>query len=177
MKLSRDYLFGLGSGLILSSLIIISSQWLGILPESKDLSERSAQGEYLSESTAQEEYLSKQQPTAANEAPVSSGLPDEEGLSDGSEPLNPSHPDSGSPVQEEINAGVAAAERTLTIPPGATATVIIDLLYSQGIIADKRSFRDTVEKRNATKRFRAGTFIIPSGIDYDELVTILTKIN
>ncbi len=141
MKLSRQYLLGLGSGLILSALISLVFPPVSVL-----MGHGSGEG-----GTAAS--------TVGNTVPKTASS------------AGPSH--SGNAVAASPSDNSRNGSREFTIPSGASAEKIADLLKAQGFISDKKAFLDAVEKKRAASRFQAGTFTLVEKQSAEEIVDAL----
>lgn len=187
MKISREYILGLGSGLVLSAML--SLVWpfglSSIVPQSMPVSKAAISNSEIpqgspSKSPAGQATVS---PEEKSQSSISSnpttGQPQgtintsqQQGNLGTSQPqghLNTSQ-QQGNPASP---GGQIQSERQFIVPNGATADKIAELLVNQGLITNKAQFLETVQKREAASRFRAGTYNLPGNLSYDEIVTKL----
>lgn len=158
MKVSRSYLLGLGSGLILSALLAMVIPSVGInfaggLAPAQVAPDPNPQG---------------------SETPANSGT-DENATQDSD--LNSESPSSNaekeqSNLDDESNTQI---KKTLVIPRGSTADRIANLLLAEGWIASKEEFLDLVKKENLASRFRAGSFELTEGMSNQEILEQLIR--
>ena len=161
MKISRSYLLGLGSGLILSALIVM------VLPQGTI-------------------RLGDSPPASENQGAVKSG-----GLVGASDSGQAANPDQGSPGSRNPSKGdspensgagsqVETAEATenkaeFIIPAGATAEIIAVLLAVGGFIPDKEKFLAYVKEKMLESRFNRGTFELRKNMSVEEIVNQLIR--
>ncbi|MCR6546267.1 endolytic transglycosylase MltG [Dehalobacterium formicoaceticum] len=137
MKISRKYFLGLGSGLIISSLIIFIMLGSGTWLSADEMEKFKA------------EYVSLQQENnSANNSQQKS-----------SNEIDPS-------LTQKIQ---------FTVPSGAGAGKIADLLVQQGIITDKKAFLDAVDQLDMADKFQTGTFTLSKDQSELEIINILIK--
>ncbi|MDI6813224.1 MAG: ABC transporter substrate-binding protein [Desulfitobacteriaceae bacterium] len=148
MKLSRQYLLGLGSGLILSALISLVFPSISVL-----MGHGSGEGGTAASRTGS---------LVPGAAPPSGTSPS----GDSVVPL-PSV-SFGTPSQAD-----KISSREFMIPGGASAEKIASLLLAQGFITNKKAFLDAVEKKRAASRFQAGTFTLGENLSAEEIVDAL----
>lgn len=149
MKLTRSFWLGLGTGLILSAMLVLI-----FTPRHGQADQRIAGQTPLSadKETGQTEMT---QPSQAAE----SGDPEKSETNS----LSPSEP--GSPQ----------IDKDFVIPKGASAEKIAEQLLDQGYIKDKEAFLDSAHQLGAERQFRAGTFKLSLGLTEEELVKRLLK--
>ncbi len=63
------------------------------------------------------------------------------------------------------------------ISEGWSSGIIVDNLYSSGLIDDKKAFDDFLTEKNAKTKLRYGVFNIPKDSSYQEVVNILLNVN
>ncbi|MGI6678908.1 MAG: endolytic transglycosylase MltG [Dehalobacterium sp.] len=136
MKISRNFFLGLGSGLIISSLIMFSMIGSGNWLSAKEMEK------------FKEEYISTQQEITRNQ----------------NSQKNPGETETSAPLMVYF-----------TIPNGAGAGKIADLLEQQGIINDKKVFLSAVEQLGAANKFQTGTFTLSKDQSALEIINILIK--
>lgn len=145
MKVTRSYWLGLGSGLILSAMIVL------IFSPHEEISDVqsvvNSQTLPLTEDTKQ---------------------PDSPPLVQSSE----STPKQNTPPTVQIPSPV---DQDFVIPKGASAERIADLLLEQGFIKDRDGFLNIVHEMRAERQFRAGTFSLSFGLTAEELIHRLLK--
>ena len=64
---------------------------------------------------------------------------------------------------------------TVEIKSGMSSESIAALLRQKGIIDDTGAFIDKLKETNNETKLKEGTFEIPKGSGYDEIISILTK--
>ncbi len=71
---------------------------------------------------------------------------------------------------DPVVAITPGVEVTVVVPAGSSARTISNLLEEQAVIADGNDFLAEVERRGATDRLKAGTYVLVSGAEYDVLI-------
>lgn len=169
MKISRSYLMGLGSGLILSALLAmiippVTINFGGNPPHQQGAN----QGERQGETNKDTQNGDKDQ----GESESLTGKDDKEtGNEDENKPLegnkeNPSH-DSDKDRDPD--------KETFVIPRGSTASQIANLLLNAGWISSKEEFIEIVREENLASKFQAGTFQLTRGMNIQEIIGELIK--
>lgn len=144
MKLSRSYLLGLGSGLILSALIAM------VLPNQEFQHINNSDTSQNATLKPAEESKKEIPPSETQiEKPIASG-------------------------QDQTNK-VELTEKTFTVPVGASAERIGDLLVNGGWITNKEEFLSLIKQQNLASKFKAGNFNLPTGLSIEEIVNRLIK--
>lgn len=64
---------------------------------------------------------------------------------------------------------------TIEIKSGMSSESIAALLKQKGIIDDSEAFIDKLKESNMETKLKEGTYEIPKGSGYDEIIGILTK--
>ena len=64
---------------------------------------------------------------------------------------------------------------TVEIKSGMSSESIAALLKQKGIIDDSAAFIDKLKESNKDTKLKEGTYEIPKGSGYDEIISILTK--
>lgn len=155
MKISRSYLLGLGSGLILSALIAmvvppLSINFGGALP--------------VSQVSPNEDVPNVD--NQGNEA--SQGRPGNPGESINLD--SKGNQDTGGVQDPSENSGMPGDTKLFTIPSGSTADRIADLLLAEEWVSSKEEFLDIVVERNLASRFRAGSFELTQSMNMEEIL-------
>lgn len=164
MKLSRSYVLGLGSGLILSALIAMllpfGNIYFGEAPGTTKNQETSQSGSSNSDtnSVTQPEEKSMAEKSATEKTTEE----------------KPVIPNSASASTNEKSTDLGD-KGTLIIPAGASAEKIADLLLSERWITDKKGFLTLVEQKNLASKFKAGSFELIRGMGSEEIVNQLIK--
>lgn len=146
MKLSRSYVLGLGSGLILSALIamllplgnIHFGETLGVISMTPTGEKSRAENSTTEKTTEGNPALPNLTAVSANEKSTDLG-----------------------------NKG------TFSIPAGASAEKIADLLLSERWITSREGFLTHVKERNLASKFKAGSFELSRTMGIEEIVTQL----
>lgn len=146
MKVTRSYWLGLGSGLILSAMMVL------IFSPQEEISD--VQSIVNSQETLPMTEDTKQ--------------PDSPPLAQSFE----STPKQNTPPTVLIPSPV---NQDFVIPKGASAERIADLLFDQGFIKDKNAFLNFAHQMRAERQFRAGTFSLSLGLTEEELIHRLLK--
>lgn len=189
MKITRSYLLGVGSGLMLSVLFAISlpaiglqdfSQLSKLVGLSKPTSSQTAQPSNQNQPTPQENAIS--QPSQG----LTAGTPDSKGLGSGKSdvskgniktpivPNNPTVPNTPNPKEPSIlTVATQPLEKQFVIPNGVGSERIAELLVSQGLVTNKAQFLETIEKRGVAGKFQVGTFNLSPGLTPDEVLNRL----
>ena len=149
MKISREYLLGLGSGLILSALLIL------IFPPT--LSKTS--GDKNNSDTA-----------AAKSTAVTASPP-----SQTSEPSTPTAQTSSVDKEKSSSETTAQVKKNIVIPPGSSADKIAQLLQNEGLIQKKEDFMAVVKAKKLESRFKAGSYELLTGLSLEDLVNQLIR--
>jgi hypothetical protein len=149
MKISRDYVLGLGSGLVASALILFALQLggFGINSNGTDAETNPAQ---TSSEIMENEVQSGVQLDTTGEREVPS--------------VKTTETDSGT-----------STEVRFTVPYGANAVSIANLLEKQELITDKQTFIHTAAQLNVAKKFQTGTFTLKKGQSLFEIIYILSQ--
>lgn len=155
MKLSRSYILGLGSGLILSALLVMVIPPVGISFAGSSPPEQTGSGGNTSGGEKQQDEVSNPGEGDNKEGSNTPELPE-----------NPVKPDEmgENPVQNP------QPTETFVIPSGSTADRIAGLLLAEGWIASKDEFLDLVKQKNLAGRFQAGRFELIQGMDMEEIL-------
>ena len=176
MKISRDYILGLGSGLVISALLMFAMQMSGIGLAPKSESTQTA-GQTVS---VQEQNNDLEKNTDANS--VSDGV-------SGTGSVAGTSQDSGqsSQVQDSADQNNLTTDNTVqskeaqaqgirfTISYGSDAVTIAGQLEKKGLINDKQEFLEALNKRNAAGKLQTGTFTLPLGLSVNDLISILIQ--
>ncbi|WP_425805335.1 endolytic transglycosylase MltG [Desulfitobacterium sp. Sab5] len=146
MKFSREYLLGLGSGLILSALLLL------IFPP--------AFTNTLADKNSSDAAASKA--TAVKENP-----PDQTSESSAQTTAN---------AQEKTSSENAAqVKKNIVISPGTSADKIAQLLQTEGLIQKKEDFMAFVKAKKLESRFKAGSYELQTGLSLEDLVNQLIR--
>lgn len=145
MKLSRQYLLGLGSGLILSALIAFL--FTPIKTESPSIMGTNTTQQSLPAGSSSEETSPSENSSQA------------EG--------NPS-------LQQPIDS-TQESSSSFVIPAGASADKIAQLLQNEGWIQNKDDFLTIVKAKKLEKRFRAGLYELTPGLSIENIINQLIQ--
>lgn len=165
MKFSRQYLFGVGSGLILSALI--SLLFMMTTPESLgtvgvDIPQKSSADTIVpeekvpAENSSTEEAQTKAQTQTQTQAQTQAQTQ----------------------TQTQTQAQAQAqtqTQKSFEIPRGASAEKIAQLLQNEGWIQNKEEFLTKVKAQNLEKRFKAGTYKLTPGLSTDNIIQQLLQ--
>ncbi len=163
MKLSRSYVMGLGSGLILSALLAMLLPSVTInfgekqgLAKNQDITQPGGTNSNSNAVTPSEqkpvtgtaaEKISEEKPSVVGSTSSSNGLKS----------------------TDLVNKGI------FIIPAGASAEKIADLLLNESWITSKEEFLTYVKQKNLASKFRAGSFELSRGNTVEEIVNQLIK--
>ncbi len=166
MKISRSYLLGLGSGLILSALLAMIMPPVTINFGSKPPPQQGAnQGEQLDNQGEQGGVVGEEGDTQGEAEKGTQGEDTSQGESEST---------TGKTDMIENEDGDTDKE-TFVIPRGSTATQIANLLLNEGWISSKEEFIEIVGEKNLASRFRAGTFQLSKDMSIEEILSELIK--
>jgi len=156
--LKKDFLLGVGIGLIISAVLISFFSPVEFTDE-EIIAKASKLGMVLSNEGSSKTAASpvkaqeKTQDKAPDKAPVK-------------EPV-----ESKQPPQQ--SAGEISKVQ-ITVTSGMGSEAIARILEEKGAVKDRNEFLDVVTAHSAHTRFRNGTFSVPVGGDMDDIVKILT---
>lgn len=153
MKLSRNYLLGVGTGLILSAFLTLALPPQGNVPS---------------------------QPQGGTPAPSQTGTSTPAPESISTPPAAQQATQPASAPTPSAKPGPAAATPSkepaaVVISSGATAGTIADQLVTQGLLSNKEEFLIAVNKRGVAGSFNVGTYTVPYGLTVDEVIDRLIK--
>lgn len=109
------------------------------------------------------------------EQPAENGSGEGNGAELSAEPEDPDGTEGGDTSGIESTMSPDGTVFTVTIPAGATTQSIARILLQSGLITDTQYFLDAVAASGAESSLKAGTFTIPVGSSYEDIVTILTQ--
>ena len=66
-------------------------------------------------------------------------------------------------------------EIILVVEAGDNSEQVFDKLFQLGVILDKEDFSKYAKEKNVEKRIRIGTYKLDLNMDYDTIISILTK--
>jgi len=174
MKLSRDYLLGLGSGLVLSALITTFLVYSGGLMGANHAAGTAPSAVPATSGKSNATNQSDQVKPVSNGATGNTAGDATTGpTASGSTPSQPSASDVGGqapPAGSGSGHGQAQSVQVFVIPNGVTAERIADLLIAQGLLTDRQGFLDLVKQQGAASRFRAGTYQLLPGLTKEDLL-------
>lgn len=149
MKISREYLMGLGSGLILSALLIlVFSPTL-----SETLGDKNNSDTAAAKSTAVTASQSSQTPELST----------------------PTAQTSPADKAKESSENAVQGKKNIVISPGTNADKIAQLLQSEGLIQKKEDFMAVVKAKKLESRFKAGSYELQTGLSLEDLVNQLIR--
>lgn len=164
MKITRDYILGLGSGLVVSALIMFAMQWSGFGVVSDINPETAGQNLSAQKQTAEPE---------TNLVNATSEIQDNKAQS-GQQQDTVAEDNASSDNSAEKNSA-PSQEICFTVPHGTNAGSISSLLKQQGIITDEQAFMDAVSRLNAANKLQTGTFTLQKGLSVYEIIGILIE--
>lgn len=149
MKFSREYLLGLGSGLILSALLLF------IFPPtlSKTLGDKNTSDPAAAKSTA----------VTASPSSQTSGS------------STPTAQTSSVDKEKSSKETTAQVKKNIVISPGTSADKIAQLLQTEGLIQKKEDFMAFVKAKKLESRFKAGSYELQTGLSLEDLVNQLIR--
>lgn len=186
LKISRSYLLGVGSGLLISAILSM------LMPPVSQVAASGVKGAVSSAKTGSFSPSSLNNHNL-NQHNSTQNLPKQNASQNLDQSKNPSQASNPSSDKEQIpansekgqivggtNSGLAQSTpgssdsvRKFTIPTGASAEIIADLLLAQGFISNKQAFLAVVNQRQAAGQFRAGDYNLSANISLNELVSKL----
>lgn len=81
---------------------------------------------------------------------------------------------SGGGSDEQPHLAEAGTEVTITVPEGSGAGVVAQLLFDNGLIADKSAFLSEVRRTEAESAIKSGSYKIVAGTDDTDIIALLT---
>ena len=175
MKLSRDFLWGIGAGLILSALLILGADSL------RD------QADHLDKQQSLQEETNKEKETDI----AKSGTNQDDTTKDDTTKDDATKDDAAkgedNPVSKDPQAQLGDQNRTdqnpvtdppaepakevsVTIPSGATSEDVAVILQNHGLIEDSVAFNEYILAQNQATRLRSGTFTLRTGWSEGEIL-------
>lgn len=181
----KSFIFGIGSGILIVSIIFYAGVLILNPFQSKKITETVAveiQDEEIIEKARKlgmifikelPESLPVQGNAVQNEKPDE--YPDETAdLEQG--PFEETEDLINSEEADLENNKEAAGEKiTVTIISGSNTIEVADLLYNSGIIENPQEFISYVTVQNKTKKIIAGSYELSSAMSYDEILNILIQ--
>lgn len=152
MKISREYLLGLGSGLILSALLA-----LVFIPAAAKSSGTTGVTATTAATTSSPEEAS----LAANASPSSQTIA--------------SSAQGSSSSEKSASENTAQSKRSFVIPSGASADKIAQLLQVEGWIQKKEDFSAMAKAKKLENRFKAGTYDLVPGLAIEDIINRLIR--
>ena len=185
MKL-KYYMRGLGIGIVLTTLILTIANPKEKLTDAQIKERAKALGmveEKNEEEKSLSEILENIKPTlkptlAPTEAPEPTSLP--EPTLAPSPTLEPTPEPTPTPAVElpenEDRDGENVGELiTFTIERGMSSSKVADLLVKKGLIKDSTDFNQYIIGEGKASVIRIGTFTLPKGVSYEEIVAKITS--
>ena len=77
--------------------------------------------------------------------------------------------------REEQKDKKGKEEIILVVEAGDNSEKVFDKLLELGVITDKKDFSKYAKEKNIEKRIRIGTYKLALNMDYDTIISILTK--
>jgi hypothetical protein len=150
MKVMRSYWLGLGSGLILSAMLmlVVSLQQVQTVIPHEPSSVKQEATPPPTEQTKQPDSQTAAQSTGKTQLVQDS-------------PIN--------------TLSSTQIEWPFVIPDGSSTEQIAELLVAQGFLKDKEKFLESAHQKGVESKFRAGTFTLSLGLTTDELIQRLLK--
>lgn len=146
---NKNFLFGLGTGLVAASLLFGLSD---LLSSSKNVVEPATNKQIASSANSL--------PSAGQSAPQDTKSP----------PANQQNSVSSAPAQEQ---GKSPEKVKVEIKEGMTASQIADLLVQNGVVTDQRAFLQAADEK--VKQIRIGTYELPVKGDFGQIIQIITS--
>lgn len=165
MKISRSYLMGLGSGLILSALIalIIPPITINFGSTSPPSQQNVTQGEQGT--NGEDTNLEETNQEESNQEETNQGTVDGDNGKNNNEV--------GAEKDSEVEKDIEGEKEPFVIPRGSTASQIADLLLKEGWISSKEEFMAVVKEKDLATKFRAGTYQLSRGLEIEEILAEL----
>ncbi len=169
---NSSFLRGLGIGLIISGLVFaITTAPQGATPDSQQTKQTTPKSEVesqpskpaLNETTNKTLDQTKNQPQHQTETDTTNQAQQQ---------ISPEPKTATTPPQTVATTPTAV---TFIVPSGSDSTRIAELLAKAGLVKDKIKFLDVADNMKAARRFKAGTFTIPTGASEVDIILILTK--
>lgn len=180
MKITRDYILGLGSGLVVSALIMFAMQWSGFGVVSDINRETagqnlSAQKQTVESQTNANDNSANNKAATAETNPVNADSEIQDNKVQSGLQQDIAVEDNASSVNSAEKNSASSQEISFIVPNGASASSISDSLEQQGIITDKQAFMEAVGQLNVANKFQAGTFTLQKGLSVYEIIGILIQ--
>lgn len=156
MKLNQSFLYGMGSGLILASILFGASELLQTDKPSQAMQPEQTAGTSLAQ---------QQQPSGGTTA----AQQQQPAAADNGQPAASTQTAQGQPSGQSANSGKVK----LDISEGMNARQIADLLVQKGIISDADSFLSAAGNR--VNSIRTGTYELPLKADHQQVLAVITK--
>mgnify|MGYP001000213562 FL=1 len=77
--------------------------------------------------------------------------------------------------EKEIEKVEAQEEIILVVKDGDDSGKVFNKLYELGVIPDKKDFSNYARKRDVEDKIRVGTYKLDRNMNYDEIISIITK--
>ncbi len=181
MKL-KYYMRGLGVGIVLTTLILAIVNPKEKLTDTEIKERAKALGmveETEEEDKALSEILENIKPTinpsaAPTIAPEPTSLP-EPTLTPTPTPQPTPTPAVEIPENEKRDGENIGELVTFTIKSGMSSGKVADMLVEKGLIKDSKEFNQFIVKEGKASVIRVGTYTLPKGVSYDEIVAKITS--
>lgn len=93
-----------------------------------------------------------------------------------SKPIPTTKPEQSEDSEPTKNDGVNQGELiTFTVKPGMSSGKVAALLVTKGLIKDADDFNQYIVKEGKASVIRVGTYTLPIGVSYDQIITKLTS--
>lgn len=164
MKISKDFLRGLGAGLLISALIVAL---LGAVynPQPADTAQAGGAKDKISSNTGKEDEAHDKNTDASGT---------QSGTQTQTQTPAPAVQSPAPATQDSAGQNpMKPAEVEFNIPEGATSQQISEILLEKGLIQDKDAFTQLILERGVASKLARGTFKMPLGLTMDEIANRL----
>ncbi|GGA39512.1 endolytic transglycosylase MltG [Paenibacillus physcomitrellae] len=187
MMRNRQFLFGLGAGLIIGALLLqlmnvaqTQPQMLNTEEAVRDAAKALGLRVYGSSEQVYSEQEWKERQASGTSSKGSSVTP-----SAPAEPSSPVSPDKPSepaasskapaPPASPAPSNKSEEKAEVTIPAGTTLTEVAGMLKAAGIISDEEAFVLLAKEWNATRTIQTGTYTFTKGESFKSITDKITK--
>jgi len=161
----KDFLLGIGLGFLLSALIVNFSS-ADKLTDSEIMERASQLGMVQGAEKETDKAPGLPAKTPVNDAEKNTVSDAEK------EPVNTAEKDPVKTGESQPPENTKFVK--FVIRPGTGSEEIARMLEEQDVVTDRNQFYRLVTEKGAHRRFRTGTFDLPSGADMEEILKILT---
>jgi hypothetical protein len=166
----KNIVLGIGIGLVISSMINISISNRELTVE--EIKKEAAKHNLII--LTKEEILNNQAPPVIPETPAPTPTLAPAG-SETSTPT-PTPTPTVAPTKAPVGSTAASGGKvTVTVKGGMSSESIAGLLRDAGLIKDTKAFLKRLGEVDKDDKLKIGTFDIPKGSGYDDIIRILTK--